>query len=146
MRFTKIVFWLPLFLIFFVSCGNESEENIEAEGIQIIIPDSSFQKIVKIRNKFVHKKNFTERFYVDAKIKTPSKTFKAKVRLKGDHTDHLKGARWSYRVKLKNGKLFGEDKFSIQGVHTRGFITEWIFHELLEQEGLMRLQLSLIHI
>ena len=65
-----------------------------------------------------------------------SEKYKANIRLKGDWTDHLIGNKWSFRVKLKDGKTFnGLNKFSLQSPKTRNFIWEWLYHEILRIEG-----------
>ncbi len=65
-------------------------------------------------------------------------TMNCEVRLKGDWTDHLSGSKWSFRVKMKDGhKWNGTDEFSIQSPVTRNMLNEWIYHELLMQEGVL---------
>jgi len=119
---------------------------VNEDQLHIVMADSSFEKIVEIRDKAI-KENLLrdKKQYVKALLICGDDTVKASIRLKGDHTDHLKGNRWSYRVKTKKeGKVLGESKFSVQGVHTRAFMNEWVFHELLKQEGLIGLQYEFI--
>jgi hypothetical protein len=63
----------------------------------------------------------------------------ARVRLKGDLTDHIDHAtKWSLRVKLKKGSaLFGMRRFSIQRPETRGFQFEPIFLALLRARDVL---------
>ena len=65
------------------------------------------------------------------------------MRLKDDCTDSHRGSRWSSKIKTK-GHVLNETKFSIQGMHTRTYFSEWLFHELLGYEGLVRLQYEYI--
>ncbi len=66
------------------------------------------------------------------------RTVSVEVRLKGDWSDHLIGNKWSYRIKVKNGETFlGLKSFSIQNPSTRGFLHEWVFHKLLEEEDVL---------
>jgi hypothetical protein len=75
--------------------------------------------------------------FVPARLSHGDETYPAKIRLKGDWTDHLETDRWSYRIQLKDGrKLFGMRRFSIQHPATREFHLEWAFHENARAEGL----------
>ena len=120
-------------------------EEAKHNGIHIIIPDTGFEKIVDLRNRAVKSGFLGEKVYSDAVLISGTDTIHSRLRLKGDHTDHLEGNRWSYRVKTK-GIVLNETKFSIQGVHTRAYLSEWLFHELLGYEGLVRLQYEFIPI
>lgn len=142
---------LIVVVILLTSCLiNENSKSLSREEIQeyklnIVISDSAFQKVVKQRSEAIKKGALKSKLYVKALLIAGNDTLRGKVRLKGDHTDHLKGNRWSYRVKLeKDNFVFGERKFSIQGTHTRGHLNEWLFHQLLEYENLLRLQYEFI--
>tara|TARA_B100000900_G_C20594354_1_gene722799 strand:- start:73 stop:2673 length:2601 start_codon:yes stop_codon:yes gene_type:complete len=79
--------------------------------------------------------------YVDANISHEDSKLSAKIRLKGDWIDHLQSQKWSFRVKLKNDNtLLGMNKFSLQSPGTRNYLSEWIFHKLLREEGLPSLR------
>lgn len=61
-----------------------------------------------------------------------------KLRLKGDWLDHLKGDKWSFRVKVKDPNAWRRLKtFSLQTPETRYFLHEWAFHQCLEQEDIL---------
>lgn len=61
-----------------------------------------------------------------------------KMRLKGDWTDHLKGDKWSFRIKTGGESSWNRMRtFSIQNPTTRGFLKEWVFHKLLEKEDIL---------
>ncbi len=78
--------------------------------------------------------------YVFGYVVSNGKKVKVKARLKGDHLDHLEGDRWSFRIVAQNGKILNHKKMSVQGVHTRAYLVEWIYHQLLHEEGLINLQ------
>ena len=79
--------------------------------------------------------------FVNAVIGNKSKSVKAKIRLKGDSIDHLYHKKWSYRVKVRGGEtLFGMNKFSLQRPGTRNHMWEWIYHKMLNYEGLPSLK------
>ncbi len=65
-------------------------------------------------------------------------TLIAETRLKGDWVDHLEGDKWSFRIKLKgDGAFMGMRKFSVQDPKVRAYLKEWVFHEMLRQEGIL---------
>ncbi len=62
----------------------------------------------------------------------------ARLRLKGDWTDHVDSDRWSLRIRiLGGGSLFGMSEFSIQHPKTRGVISEWMIMAAARKEGLL---------
>ncbi|MBT4775040.1 MAG: hypothetical protein HON99_04930, partial [Crocinitomicaceae bacterium] len=76
--------------------------------------------------------------YFDAEIKTAHADIPIQIRLKGDWVDHLKGDKWSFRIKVKPGFSFnGLKSFSIQSPHTRSFLEEYVLHKLFEQEDVL---------
>ncbi len=61
-----------------------------------------------------------------------------KIRLKGDWTDHLKGDKWSMRVKVRGEEyILGMKEFSFQAPETRGDLNEWVYHKILEKEDIL---------
>ena len=61
-----------------------------------------------------------------------------KVRLKGDWTDHLDGAYYSYRVKMPSDRSWNQlQTFSLQDPNTRFYLHEWLYHKALEQEDIL---------
>lgn len=62
----------------------------------------------------------------------------AKLRLKGDWTDHLQGDKWSFRIHLKeDGEILHFRQFSIQTPEARNYLNEWGFHRNLIEEGIL---------
>ncbi|MEK9657760.1 MAG: CotH kinase family protein [bacterium] len=83
--------------------------------------------------------------YVPAIILYNGEKYSVKLRLKGDFLDHLQGEKWSFRVKvLDNKTIMGMTKFSLQHPKTRGYIHEWLFHKLLQKEGVLNLNYQFI--
>ena len=69
------------------------------------------------------------------------------MRLKGDEVDHLRGKKWSYRVKVKGDRtLLGLKVFSLQHPGTRNYLDEWFYHQLLEREDVLSLRYSFVHL
>jgi hypothetical protein len=76
--------------------------------------------------------------YSNAKLSENGQTQKVKIRLKGDWTDHLEGNRWSYRIKTAKDQAWNRmQTFSVQSPERRFFLKEWLFHDFLNQEGLL---------
>lgn len=61
-----------------------------------------------------------------------------KMRLKGDWLDHLRGNKWSFRIKTEKEKSFHRLKtFSIQHPATRSYLYEWAYHRFLQYEDVL---------
>ena len=83
--------------------------------------------------------------YVPALIRYKGKSLRAKIRLKGDHPDHFRTEKWSFRIEIKDDKtLFGMKQFSIQHPMTRNYAFEWLFHQALKREGVLSLRYKFI--
>lgn len=73
--------------------------------------------------------------------------FPIDLRLKGDWLEHLRGDKWSFRIKTKDGTKFeGMREFSIQAPETRNFMSEWLFHNMLRHEGLIGLRYDFVEV
>lgn len=83
----------------------------------------------------------SETDWVNAEISYEGKLLPAKVRLKGDLLDHLRGEKWSLRVKLKGDEtLLGMKLFSVQHPKTRDYLGDWLFQKATKREGLIALR------
>ncbi|MGC9330622.1 MAG: CotH kinase family protein [Bacteroidales bacterium] len=74
---------------------------------------------------------------LSALINTGGKLDNIDIRLKGDWLDHLKGDKWSFRIKMNDDSWKGMREFSIQSPHTRSFLMEWFLHKIALDEGLL---------
>ena len=81
-----------------------------------------------------------------ATIKFNSLIANARIRLKGDWTDHIKKDKWSFRVELERGNLYYVRKFSLQFPETRGGENESVFHEVLISEGILTTDYRFVHL
>jgi len=71
----------------------------------------------------------------------------AKMRLKGDWTDHLQGDKWSFRIHLKDdNQILGFRQFSIQTPETRNFLYEWAFHQNLMEENILTTRYDFVNV
>jgi hypothetical protein len=75
---------------------------------------------------------------VKGKVTDADGTFKAKLRIKGKMTDHVKGSKWSFRVIARDsGDFLGMRRFSLQHPGTRAYLTDWLSHRMLHGEGVV---------
>ncbi len=78
--------------------------------------------------------------WVKGKLKDDRDGFETDItlRLKGDWTDHLRGDKWSFRIKTEKDKSFKRLKtFSIQHPSTRSYMREWLYHRFLQSEDVL---------
>nr|WP_321221289.1 hypothetical protein [uncultured Psychroserpens sp.] len=125
------------------------EKTTTLDGLQLTFNQKSFDKIKEKRltalSKGILETNDDD--YVPATVTYKDKNYDAEVRLKGDWTDHLKGDKWSYRIKLKGDEtILGMRKFSIHHPQTRGFFytAEWLYLKAIKREGLMGLRYNYV--
>jgi hypothetical protein len=78
-----------------------------------------------------------EQSWHKAKIKFLDSKVKAEVRLKGIYLDHIATNKWSLKIKLKDGSLFGARKFYIQAPFTRDFHTSPLIDHAMRQKGVL---------
>lgn len=107
------------------------------ETIYLDIKHINMQKIEFMRQNALNgAKNFK---YVPAVIRYKNDKFKIKLRLKGDRKVHFNDLdNASYRIKVKgDNTLFGMKVFSIQKPRVRNYIEEWIFLQMMRDEGIV---------
>lgn len=79
--------------------------------------------------------------YVPAELSHDGRAFRAKLRIKGKLTDHVKGSKWSFRVvSKKDGGFLGMRRFSLQHPGTRNYLCDWLYHRLMRAEGVIALR------
>lgn len=122
----------------------------EPENISIEIKTSDYKKLEKNRKQAIERGviiNDLDGDYVSATIDYNGKKIDVKLRLKGHMTDHLQDDKWSFRIKTKgNDSFMGMKRFSIQHPGTRGYIYEWIYHELMKREDIIALRYKFINV
>lgn len=71
----------------------------------------------------------------------------AELRLKGDWLDHLRGNKWSFRVKVKEGGAWRRLRsFSLHTPPARYFLSEWLLHQLWQQEDVLTTRYDFIEV
>lgn len=111
----------------------------DPEEITIDIKHKHYEQLSAWRDQAMERGQITSdlKDYVPATIRYRDQQMKAKLRLKGEWTDHLSFNKWSLRIKISgDDSLFGMKSFSIQHPRTRSYLYEWIYHEALRREGI----------
>jgi hypothetical protein len=85
--------------------------------------------------------------YIPATVGFDNEVKKVKIKLKGDHLDHLLGDKWSFRIKVKgDSTIMGMKVFSVQNPKTRNHTNEWVFHRVLKKVGIIGLRYEFINV
>ena len=83
--------------------------------------------------------------YVPARVAVDGQSTKVRIRLKGDITDHLKGEKWSFRIKVKgNNAIWGMRRFSLQAPERSGWAHEWVMYQWFKKEDLISLRYDMV--
>ena len=117
--------------------------------VKIIVDEESWKKIETKRNEAFTKGvlESSDDDYVKMKFAYKGDTLKGKMRLKGDWLDHLKGDKWSYRIKLKSKYSWrGMKTFSLQTPLSRSYLDEWIAHKVFAQEDVLTTRYGFINV
>jgi len=112
-------------------------ERNKIEKLLIDIKFIDYQKILADRDSAIKNQILTNPTFVKAEITYRDKKYKAKVRLKGDLTDHWTSVhRLSLRINLKGeNTIFGLNEFNIQKPRTRSFPYDAVFQDTLRAVG-----------
>ncbi|HNQ67691.1 MAG TPA: right-handed parallel beta-helix repeat-containing protein [Bacteroidales bacterium] len=118
--------------VFYPKYGNE-------EPLLIYIEDKEFATIINKRDEALDKGVLIteDDSWVNAVVYGEGRMMRAEVRLKGDWLDHLRGEKWSFRIKLKDDSWRGMRVFSIQHPNVRGFLNEWLLHKICKEVDIL---------
>ncbi len=103
--------------------------------LRLLIEPEAQSQLDKIRIRAQKEAVFIRRddSQVEAGMALDGQIEKIKLRYKGDWLDHILGPQPSYRIDCKSDKLWqGLQTFSIQHPKTRGYMREWVYHDLLQ--------------
>ncbi len=132
-----------------VSASNYLQGQSADFSASINIKPEHFQKIEEVRNAALKRGVIIqpEDPYVPCVIEFNGEKIKGEIRLKGKMTDHVSGKKWSFRVKTKKNKAFmGMQRFTLQHPGTRGYVYEWLHHQLCKHEGIIALRYEFINL
>ena len=123
----------------------------DVEQITIDVAYRDYQKLAYQRHQGLENNGIMKPEYhveVPAKISYLDNTYKAKIRIKGDLSDHWEyEEKWSLRISLKgDNTIFGMKRFSIQHPKTRNYIFEWIYQKALKKEQLIGLRYKFLNV
>jgi hypothetical protein len=121
---------------------------VNLSKLEVSISSKQLEKIINFRNEAFKNKiiSSNEKEYVKSNIFFNDNKFKAKVRLKGDWSDHLLGDKWSIRVKLQdNHHINGIRKFSLQNPLTRDFQGQFLINKMLNEFDIIAPRYSLVN-
>jgi len=121
----------------------------KTEQVKISLSTKDFNYLDSLRLDVLNNENVTSshKTYVEGEISYNNETCKIKMRLKGDQIDHYQSDPPSYRIKVLEGKVvLGTSKLSIQSFGSRNFLSEWIYHKMLEQRDVISLNMDVIEL
>ena len=122
--------------------------NNELENISIDIPFINYKILEEKRLEALKiSKIINNDEYVTAHITYKGEKIKIKIRLKGDYIDHLKGDKWSFRVKVDTDKtIMGMKQFSLHHPSQRLYLNEWLYHKIMKKEDIISLRYDFINL
>ncbi len=115
----------------------------------IELSEKKFQKFQRKRDKALESGILIteEDDQVRASLKYDQKSYPIDIRLKGDWTDHLVDDKWSFRVHLdSDDAIMGMQKFSLHHPKARNYVGEWLFHQILSDQGLVSLRYDFLQL
>ncbi len=121
--------------------NNKNNSNsFNPQKMQLVFKDKAFQKIKQKRSEALQagflisaEDDWAKGFINQAGVKVP-----VAARLKGDYLDHLKGEKWSFRIKVADPHAWNRFKtFSIQNPKAREYLNEWMLHQFFEKEDVL---------
>jgi len=129
----------------------ENQSFAEVPELKLDIKEKAFQKIkIKRRQAFSDGLLITgEDDWVKGEISDIDnpEPLDVKLRLKGDWLDHLKGDKWSFRVKVKDPNAWKRLKtFSLQTPAARYYLHEWAFHKCLDKEDILNTRYDFLQV
>jgi len=121
----------------------------DLDDIDIHISAKNVNQLNLIREIALKKNRLPQEInrFVPAKISHKGKVYEAKVRIKGDLSDHWDSEKVSYRIKIKNNRnILGMTEFSVQQPNTRENSNQWLFLETLKSEQLLAVEYQFINL
>ena len=114
--------------------------NYKEEPLSVMLDTSQYLKLLEKRKEAfdIGILQTEDKDWVKGIVFGNGKMMKAKLRLKGDWLDHLKGNKWSYRIKMrKNGSWNRMREFSVQTPEARNYLWEWVAHRLYQKADIL---------
>lgn len=84
---------------------------------------------------------------VKAKITLNGEQCEVKIRLRGTFIEHIRGDKWSFRIKVKDDDtIYGMSRFSLSSPELRSHIHEWVYQQALKKEGLLNIRYKFVKV
>lgn len=123
----------------------------QAEKLYLDIESNQWQKIINKRDEALkngllqsNEDDWIKAYLRDSENASP---IKIKARLKGDWLDHLKGDKWSFRIKISSDRAWkGINTFSLHTPKARYFLHEWLLHQFWEKEDVLTTRYDFIEL
>lgn len=138
---------IPTFLR--ITISNYLEGSEADKSVRIRIKPEDFKKIEAVRDAAIKRGVIIQPDdpYVPCEIEYNGEKIKGEIRLKGKMTDHVSGKKWSFRVKTKKNRAFmGMQRFTLQHPGTRGYVYEWLHHQMCKQEEIIALRYEFVNL
>jgi hypothetical protein len=124
---------------------------VEPKQVKIDIAFKNLQKIAYYRKLSLSRGGIREdvkKEQIPAKLIYQGKSYKVKLQMTGQNLDHVGDSeKWSLRVKVKGEKtIFGMKEFSLLNPHSRGKLSEWVYHQMEKEEGLISLNFDFVDV
>ncbi|MDX2245238.1 MAG: hypothetical protein SF052_00565 [Bacteroidia bacterium] len=110
------------------------------QTLAVQVDFKGMQKLARKKQEAIRQGVLTtqEDDWVDGVFSEGEALIPLKMRLKGDWLDHVRGKKQSYRIQVKQLHTWNRMRtFSVQTPLSRDFLSEWVYHQLLQQEGLL---------
>ena len=125
--------------------NNRLDKNFERLDIDVKFQD--YKIILNDRETAINSGQLFDPKTVKANIRFKNKTFKTRIRLKGDLQGHwLSERRMSFRVKVKKGSILGFREFSIQKPRERQFPYDYTYQRLSKEVGNLSSAQNFVHL
>jgi hypothetical protein len=125
----------------------DSLVNFKIDKIELDIEDEYLHKMEDDRRDAIKMGILlSDGVYMPADIYVDGEKYKTELRLKGDWTDHLKGSKWSFRIKIKKDSVWGMNEFSIQNPDSRDGIGEYLIQEYYRKAGGVALRYNFVDV
>jgi len=114
--------------------------NYNLKPLHIQIDTSAYLKLDRKRQQAFNNGilQTSDNDWINGILFSDTNFYKAKLRLKGDWLDHLKGDKWSFRIKLKKSYSWNRLRtFSVQTPAARGYLREWVAHKIFENQDVL---------
>ena len=117
--------------------------------IYVSVPATNWEQITAARERALKRGILLneDNPEVDGTLRYDNTDMPIKISLKGDWTDHLRGDKWSLRIKMDNNYfLFGMATFAIQNPPLRQYTNEWAYHTNLRRDGILGLRYQFVNV